>query len=217
MYTVQYFDKVDTGTIRFQKPKKIHTRYRSAARFRDSNGPILVQSPRIQYSLKDDGQHLDILVTDDEFRKFLVSVDELCVRVAHENSESWFGRTFTPDVIRNSYRSPLSVGRSGTHLQAKFQFDEYGEISTRLFDEFANPVDEIVPDGDTIDAAMILELNGFWFGKSAMRCEWSVVQIKQFRDENAAVELQNDSETEEENTFFRPDEIVYDDDDDDST
>lgn len=212
MFTIHYFDTVNLKDISFQSPKKVQNRYRSAARY--GKDKLLVQSPRIQCSPTETNgvKYLDITVDNKSFLDFLVSIDELCINTASANSLTWFGRKINEDTIRNSYRSPLSVGRNGTHLTAKLQYDEYGEIATRVFDEFANEIsmDEIYKKPETQNEAIILELNGFWFGKSAMRCEWSVVQIKQFQDETATVELQADSETEEDNTFFSPDEIIYD-------
>lgn len=209
MYQIHYFDSVETDKIEFQSPKKVQNRYRSTARY--NKDKLLVQSPRVRGLCNDDGQ-LDITIEENKaFLDFLVSIDELCVKTAESNSQVWFGRKLSYDIVRKSYRSPLSVGRNGAHLMAKLQYDEYGEVATRVFDEYANEI-SLEDVSDNCDCAIILELSGFWFGKTAMRCEWSVVQIKLYNDENATVELQVDSETEEENTFFTPDEIIYDED-----
>ena len=51
----------------------------------------------------DDGTEkysLDVAINDPELHQFMTTLDEAILKQAAENSEEWFGKTLTPDVIR---------------------------------------------------------------------------------------------------------------------
>lgn len=208
---VHYYENIRVGDIQLTNPRKLNNKYRSSVR----GQRLFVQSPQNlsgQIKHADDGTKIFDINLDSSvlsFVDFIQSIDEHCIDLICEHSEQWFkGRKLCDDIVRRVFRSALVSGRDGTQLKTKFQYDDYGDEVTCVFDELSNIYEDPKENVD-YQCSVILEFNGCWFGKSEMHSEWSVAQIKIYDDasDQPSVDILPDSDSDE---YYDPDAIVFD-------
>lgn len=211
MVKIHYFDKVNVDNIDYMKPKKLQTQYRSAIYYCGLRG-LFIQSSKIskiQQFKRTNLKYLNVTIDDGAFLKFIKTIDMHSKKTISKKSMDWFGAKLTNATVKHSYKSPLK--RNNNTAEFMLKYDEYGDIVTQIYDELGN---ELCLDNlnDYSCYSMILELNGLLFCKSEMLCEWSILQIKCFCDNDIPLPLP-EVEHKANDEFFNPYDIVYDDND----
>ena len=146
----------------------------------------IVKSGKIHY--------LDFDIQDPDFKKFLSEIDAYCIKIASKNSEKWFNKHMSETDVSYSYKYSLT---SDNKLKSKLAYDEYGDITTEIYDRYANLIntEEVLPNSYII---AILKLTGLWVSKYNIGCEWSVEQLqvvtKEMDIEGCAIESDSDDE-----------------------
>lgn len=101
------------------------------------------------------------------YLKFLKSIDEHIVKVAHENSETWFKKKISLDTIREFHspilKDPKDMTQYAPHFKTKLT--PSGKGRTQYYDQYGNEIDLDVFKGYFAHALM--NTFGVWFaGKS---------------------------------------------------
>jgi len=99
--------------------------------------------------------------------KKVEGVDAQNLTAALENSETWFGKKLTEDVVKGAYTSNLGGG-----MMTCDRLDV-----TKVYSAQQELIDfETLQPGKNCN--VILEFAGLWFAKKAFGPTWNVVQVK---------------------------------------
>ena len=130
-----------------------------------------IQSYSVDVSFRGDDPKID------DFRKKIEALDDLLIRMATENSEAWFGRKMTRDLVSEFYRKLLNNKNPQypPTLRAKVGVGFNGEISAQFYDEKRSSTNiEYLAKGATVK--LICELSSVWFVNKTFGATFRLVQ-----------------------------------------
>jgi len=132
----------------------------------DSKRKCLVQLNKVKISEFSGGDVVLDLVTEANLAK-IQSIDEQNLVAAQENSEAWFNKQLSENVIKSAYTSSIADGQlTGERIGI-----------TKVFNFEQEEVDyEDVQVGKSCD--VILEFAGIWFAKKSFGSLWNIVQLR---------------------------------------
>ena len=109
-----------------------------------------------------------------DFQKKIEALDEYMIDVATKNSQEWFGKTMTKELVSEFYRKLLNNKNPQYPpvLKVKVGVGINGEPSAQFYDETRNPVPiEYLGKGSTVK--MICEVSSVWFVNKVRAHGWS--------------------------------------------
>ena len=133
-----------------------------------------------------------------QFIKFMTDLDDRIKKEAISNSQAWFGKKLTEDVMLDKYtpivrpyKDPETGEETGKYapqlaFKVNYKNDKY---ECKFYDENKQLINVTDKDSENykevesllkkgISAKMILKCNGMWFSASGFGCTWRAVQMK---------------------------------------
>lgn len=136
-----------------------------------------------------------------DFQKKIEELDDILIQTATENSEAWFGRPMTRELVTEFYRKLLNNKNPQypPTLRVKVGVGYNGEILARFYDEARAPTNiEYLVKGATVK--LIVELSSVWFVNKTFGATFRLVQAavvtKPDRLTNYAFADENDENAE---------------------
>ena len=162
----------------------------------EDNGEIQSYSVDISFRTAD----VDPKVAD--FKTKIDALDEIMIDVATANSEAWFGKKMTKDLVAEFYRK-LVNNKNPQYppvLKVKVGVGMNGEPNAQFYDEQRNPVSiEYLSKGTVVK--MICEVSSVWFVNKTFGCTFRLAQAavvsKPRRLQGYAFQEDDDSENVE--------------------
>lgn len=112
-----------------------------------------------------------------EFQRKIEELDEVLIQTATDNSEAWFGKKMTRELVTEFYRKLLNNKNPAYPpvIRTKVGVGFNGEISARFYDEQRNPVPiEYLTKGTAIKT--ICEISSVWFVNKTFGATLRLVQ-----------------------------------------
>ena len=180
--------------------------------YNERNIPIYIQTPRMKtingLVMNDTRSYIELEINKNHvnFYDFINSLDEHNVNITYTNSENWFEQKLPLDVIEDFYNSPVKMTKMNTLPTIKLKVPIYKtKKNCEIFSENGQTLEgkQITKNTDVI---CILELSGIKYYKHRFECEWNVVQIKAFVNDDVIREcmVREDllSDNEDESTEY---------------
>ena len=117
------------------------------------------------------------------FKKFLKSFDEYNCKIAEQNSQQWFKKTYNLDTITELYNPTLKQSNKDYPpiFKAKLPFKN-GNLECSIYDNERNLITlGNVKKGCYVEA--IIECNGIYFVSKEFGVSWKIVQLKVYPTE----------------------------------
>ena len=206
---------LNLNRINFSDPVKVKGNClltKATYNYNNSQIPIYIQTPKMTaingIVMNDTRSYIELEINKNHinFYDFINKLDEHNIHITYTNSEEWFEQKLPMDVIDDFYNSAIKMTKMNTYPTIKFKIPLYkNKKGCDIFSENGIPIDPKNVKKNT-DVIGILELTGIKYFKHRFECEWNVVQLKAFTNENNTREclidetLLSDNE-EEENVY----------------
>lgn len=151
--------------------------------------PILIRVPRCKIpfgiSKYNDRCSIQFSIGDNEdqqtFKNMLNQLDLKNVQQAANNSNKWFGKSVTSDIIQNLYNPSLKQNNEKYPpiFRARFPTNDRGFFEGDIYDQYKNIVnqDSIQPG---CEASAIVQITGIYFVSKEFGVSWKIKQLKVF-------------------------------------
>lgn len=139
------------------------------------------------YNDNDDDKSVDVSFRDmsDDVQKFMTDMERVDARILEDavaNSEAWFGKTKSREVLEDAYKPIIRRDSKGMHpptMKIKFKLNrDTKEVLTSFFDEDRNEISiDDISKGMT--ARFIIEADRIYFINNSMfGISWKAVQMQ---------------------------------------
>ena len=206
---------INLNRINFAEPIKVKGNClltKSTYSYNNSQIPIYIQSPKMTsingIVMNETRSYIELEISKSHvgFYDFINKIDEHNIHITYTNSEEWFEQKLPMDVIDDFYNSAIKT-KMNSLPTIKFKVPIYkNKKGCDIFSENGIPIEPKLVKKNT-DVICILELTGIKYFKHRFECEWNVVQLKAFTNENVVrecminEELLSDNEESEESDY----------------
>ena len=134
------------------------------------NGPVYVSLKNVVVFDPDSKEDISLKLDQGDVNT-IGTWDEKCIENAVENSEKWFRKEISEDVIRSYFQSSLDSGV----LDVVPLTNTKGKVTTAYFDAAKNQIQKIE---ENTNATVLLQLDGLWFLRKTFGPVWKLAQVK---------------------------------------
>jgi hypothetical protein len=134
--TVYSFKTVDVNEIQLSVPVKYNNKYSSYTVYNDD--PLFIQTPKIKlHEINSDFEYIFEITESPEFISLIDNIESKIIDIVFINSEKWFKKEISRDIIQSRLQSLLSRNENKTFLKVPFE-----SKSVSFFNQYKTIIDK---------------------------------------------------------------------------